>query len=235
MTTLTDLYGANHRLAEGLSLQAAELNSRAQALQDVFALCVAHPSLEQRSYLEVGAHQPVDFNNTFTLASDFGWHGVSIELDTAHAAAWRLRRPADRIWFTDAINLDYDKVLKEIARVPRIGYLQLDIEPAANTLKTLKKVMESVFRFDCITFETDVYTGDTKPRQESRAILNALGYRLFAADVMVEFPPSSGNLVAFEDWWVDTQLPSNRANVKYFLERSFEGVTAPKILCQQEA
>jgi hypothetical protein len=85
----------------------------------------------------------------------------------------------------------------------RIDYLQLDIEPSFNTLQVLKKIPLDQFRFSVITFETDVYAGDVRAREESRAMLQGHGYELVAPDVGVIFEPISPNPIAFEDWWVD--------------------------------
>jgi hypothetical protein len=178
--------------------------NQSQAWQDLFVL-TALRGLNNGIYLEVGANDPESNSNTWLLTHRFGWSGVSIEYDPAHLRKWVRQRPADRLITADAMALDYGQAIplwfgKD---TKRIDYLQLDIEPSFNTLQVLKKIPLDQFRFSVITFETDVYAGDVRAREESRAMLQGHGYELVAPDVGVIFEPISPNPIAFEDWWVD--------------------------------
>jgi hypothetical protein len=73
----------------------------------------------------------------------------------------------------------------------------------------LKRLPLADWRFSVITFETDIYAGDARPRDESRDILSSHGYVLVVKDVSVLFPVVSPNPIPFEDWWVDPDVVSS--------------------------
>jgi hypothetical protein len=180
------------------------LSNHSQAWQDVFVLAMLNGKREGR-YLEIGAHVPVENNNTFLLASQFGWSGVSVELDTAHFPLWLRDRPGDTLLLANALELDYRKLLSTWfgSSKERIDYLQLDIDPSINTLNVLKQLPMDEWRFSVITFEHDGYTGDHRARDESREIFLSNGYAPAALDVSVLFLPVSNAPIPFEDWWID--------------------------------
>lgn len=181
--------------------------NHSQAWQDIFVL-MALDGLREGRYLEVGGHLPIDNNNTCLLHRQFGWNGVTLELDASHFPYWKAHRPDSAFVIADALAIDYAQALPlwfgEDRR--RVDYLQLDIDPSINTLRVLKRLPLDHWRFSVITFETDIYTGDTRARDESRAILSAHGYIPVAKDVGVLFPPVSPDPIPFEDWWVDPQV-----------------------------
>ncbi len=180
--------------------------NHSQAWQDIFIL-LALDGLRDGRYLEVGGHVPVDNNNTCLLHRQFGWNGVTLELDAAHFPYWKTHRPDSALIIADALTIDYAQAMEQwFGDERRIDYLQLDIDPSINTLGVLKRLPLDQWRFSVITFETDVYAGDTRARDESRAILSAKGYVPVAKDVGVLFPPVSPNPIPFEDWWVDPQV-----------------------------
>lgn len=47
------------------------------------------------TYLEIGAGQPLVYNNTFALARRFGWRGLSIDAQKSLWLSWRVFRPGD--------------------------------------------------------------------------------------------------------------------------------------------
>jgi len=181
-------------------------NNFSQSWQDIFTLCMLNGKT-QGSYLEIGGHTPINNNNTFLLSSKFNWHGITIEFDPSHLSQWLTKRPGDNFTITDALSINYHKAMPLWfgPNKNRIDYLQLDIDPSINTLSVLKKLPLNDYRFSVITFETDIYMGDSRARDESRAILSSHGYRLAAADVCVLFAPAGPNPIPFEDWWVDPQ------------------------------
>lgn len=178
--------------------------NHSQAWQDLFILTMLGGKRNGR-YLEVGGHVPIDNNNTCLLHQEFGWQGVTLELDPAHFPLWRDLRPESTFLIADALAVDYAQALPLWFgdEVRRLDYLQLDIDPSINTLAVLKRLPLETWRFSVITFETDAYTGDMRARDESRQILAAHGYVPVARDVCVLFPPVSPQPIPFEDWWVD--------------------------------
>lgn len=175
-----------------------------QSWQDLFVLTMLR-GMKGGKYLEVGANEPRSNNNTYVLSRDFGWSGVSIEFDPSFALKWARARADDGFLLSDALAVDYSSVISKWfgEGVERIDYLQLDIEPSYNTLQVLKRIPLGACRFSVITFETDVYAGDLRARDESRALLREHGYEMVASDVGVLFEPVSPNPIPFEDWWVD--------------------------------
>lgn len=181
--------------------------NHSQAWQDLFVLTMLR-GLRGGRYLEVGAHVPVNNNNSCLLHRQFGWTGVSLELDASHLPLWRQQRPDSTFVIADALAINYAEALPLWfgPDLRRLDYLQLDIDPSINTLGVLKRLPLNDWRFSVITFETDAYTQDLRARDESRAILSAHGYVPVAQDVSVLFPPISPNPIPFEDWWVDPQV-----------------------------
>lgn len=177
-----------------------------QAWQDIFVLMM-HKGQRDGSYLEVGGHSPSSNNNTYLLHRQFGWNGVTLELDPSHFPTWKQERPDCTLVIANALTIDYADALPRWfgSERRRIDYLQLDIDPSINTLGVLKRLPLDDWRFSVITFETDAYTGDYRAREESRAILLDLGYILIARDVSVLYPPVSPVPIQFEDWWLDSE------------------------------
>ena len=177
-------------------------NSYSQVSQDVFVLSLLKGK-QNGTYLEVGAGWTSYINNTYLLATEFNWTGISIDFDATFIGSWENERPNDSFLCCDATTCDYSTMLKDKFGSTQniIDYLQLDTEPASTTFAALKKIPFDNYRFRVITFETDLYTGGDAPRvrEDSRAYLSSLGYTMIVPDVLV-----SGN--PFEDWWVDMDL-----------------------------
>lgn len=180
-----------------------------QAWQDLFVISMLQGK-KNGTYLEVGAHSPVENNNTYLLKNDFNWSGTSIELDFSHFPSWNQIRPECQLIISDATTIDYSNALPIWfdTEVRRIDYLQIDIDPSSNTLSVLKRLPLNDWRFSVITFETDAYTLDLRARDESRVILESHGYTRVGTDISVLFPPISPNPIPFEDWWVDPEAIS---------------------------
>lgn len=169
-----------------------------QSYQDIFVLSVLN-GMRGGIYLEVGCNVPDHTNNTMLLSKDFEWAGVSIDFLSNLAPAWQHMRPKDLFVATDAFSIDYEQILEDVSV---IDYLQLDIDPAPNTLALLKRLPLNTHRFKVITFETDIYYGgvNVQVRDTSRKILQDLGYTLIVGDVLVD------QRNPYEDWWVDLNL-----------------------------
>lgn len=199
--------------------------SVSQGRQDVFVQ-IFEEHHKYWTYLEIGAANPERSSNTLLLEKN-GWVGISLEIDDKYSSEWKKTR-VNRLIIADALEVDYDPMLREISSTDRyIGYLQVDIEPASASLKALKKAVNSSYRFCCITFEHDAYRFGDQVRRASRELLTELGYRRIVSDV--EWSPGSN----FEDWWIDPgAFPSYLANIKddtrWFSkenEREFQGIS----------
>ena len=118
----------------------------------------------------------------------------------------------------DATKADYAKLLKKYKFPKQIDFLQVDIEPAQQTLDALKAIPHNNYRFSVICFETAIYLGeDVHVQQEQIDLLNSLGYELIAKNVANENNP-------FEDWWVDPQ---------YFEESDLISWSSDKTSCDK--
>ncbi len=173
-----------------------------QVLQDMFVLYMTDGK-KQGTYLEVGAGRPFHGNNTCLLESNYDWKGVSIEMNPIYAKEFNDQRK-NTLLFTDALKLDYNKILEQYFDTKEIDYLQLDLEPAKNTFECLLSIPFEKYKFGVITYEHDYYIDFTKSyKEKSRRYLKALGYELVVADV------SPDGVSTFEDWWVHPDLINN--------------------------
>lgn len=124
--------------------------SNSQLGQDLFAFSTA----KNKSYIEVGAWKPIHYNNSYLLEKN-GWNGFSIEYDLCRHEEWKERK--NKIFWENALTLDYARACQDLNLPNRIGYLSCDIEPPENTFSALKRTIEQGLSFDCITFEHDKY------------------------------------------------------------------------------
>lgn len=170
-----------------------------QALQDLFVLTMLNGK-QSGVYVEIGGSDPININNTYILEKTFDWKGISFEIDEEIVKHYNSTRTNQCICL-DATKADYSKIFEENNLPKHMDYLQVDIEPAWQTLKSLKQVDLNTYRFSVITFETDAYQGNSAVIKESRSIFTDYGYQLVASNVK-----NLGN--AFEDWYVDPQVVS---------------------------
>ncbi len=179
----------------------SDCRNRSQAGQDLFVLTMLNWKREG-SYVELGANDPVRHSNTALLAGEFGWKGVSYELDPQYAGAWKVRRFRDDFRIADATTIQID------APTGRIDYLSVDLDPPEASLAALENALKFGVRFSVITFEHDVWRGDDRVRFFSRKLLEEHGYKLAVPDVRVrvEWPNMGPEPLPFEDWHVDPQV-----------------------------
>jgi hypothetical protein len=193
----------NPSLRDSLKVQFAHVENIQQNFsnlnQDMFVLSVLNGK-QNGTYLEIGGELPIRGNNTYLLESMYKWRGVSIEIDEKYQQGWSKFRK-NKIYFQDALTTDYTDILTQANIGPVIDYLSCDIEPQELTLQALTTIDHAAYRFRVITFEHDHYNGGQGPRvrDDSRAFLSNLGYRLLVGDASHQ-----GNRV--EDWWVDPNL-----------------------------
>lgn len=169
-------------------------------LQDIFVLTATN-GMTNGKYLEIGANDPLTFNNTFVLEKYFGWQGISIDYFDDYRPAWTEHRPNSIFRAMDAMRVDYESLLlSTYPGVDTLDYLQVDIEPSLHTLIALKRIPFEKYQFRTITFETDLYRDGDQARNESREFLLKFGYELVAGDVLHQ------HRHPYEDWWVHPDL-----------------------------
>lgn len=174
-------------------------NNYSQAMQDMFVLTMLDGK-KNGVYVEVGGDQPKVINNSYLLETEFGWSGVSFELDEDKVEYFNSIRK-NKCVCADATDYDYESLFNERNYPKQIDYLQLDIDPAEGTLEAMKKIPFSDYRFSVITYETDVYSSGPDIQDEEIAFLKERGYQLVVRNVRNENNP-------FEDWWIDPNIVS---------------------------
>lgn len=171
-----------------------------QVYQDMFVLSMTDGK-QNGTFVEIGGAQPYHNNNTALLETNYGWKGISVELNDEYANEYQQARPNVNLYHTDATKLNYFKVFKENFDTSTIDYLQLDIEPAKNTFEVLLSIPFDDYKFKVITYEHDYYVDITKSfRNKSRRYLKSMGYELVVNDI------STDGVSTFEDWWVHPDL-----------------------------
>ena len=166
----------------------------AQSMQDMFVLSILDGK-RNGVYVEIGADLPRIVNNSYLLESEYDWAGVSFELEGDKVSYFKTIRRNNCIC-ADATDFDYKFLFEERNYPKQIDYLQLDIDPADQTLKALKQLPLDDYRFSVITYETDLYRYGADIQDEQIQILKSHGYDLVVRNVANEQNP-------YEDWWVD--------------------------------
>lgn len=165
-----------------------------QVYQDLFVLSMLNGKREG-TYLEIGSADPYINSNTALLEKDFNWKGLSIELKEDEVEKFRKER-SNPVLNTNALDVNYEEVLKEHNFSENIDYLQVDCEPPKTTYEILTKLPFDKYKFAVITFEHDNYASlDKIYKDKSRRFLISKGYELIAS-----------NIGDFEDWWVNPEL-----------------------------
>lgn len=155
-------------------------------------------------YVEIGAYHSKDISNTYMLEKDYNWTGISFEIDPKRSKEFNTNR-TNKCYTADATNFDYETLFYMLDMPKQIDYLQIDIEPASNSLKALLALPLQKYRFSVITFEHDLYDDpnniDIKNKQIE--VLSDLGYKLVRDNVFDTDDRFPGKTYPFEDWWID--------------------------------
>jgi hypothetical protein len=173
--------------------------SHSQVFQDLFVLYVTKFKVAGK-FLEIGAGDGFTINNTLLLESLLAWRGIGVELEPSLASLFNSRR--NNICITaDATSLDYTSTLDEFELPSRIDYLQIDIDPAHQSLLALRQVLKTNRRFTVITFEHDLYVNEENALLKAQAfeLLTESGYKRVMNNVKYDG-------CAFEDWYIDPQI-----------------------------
>jgi hypothetical protein len=191
-------------------------NNYSQAFQDMFVLSMLDGK-KDGIYIEIGGDDPIVINNTYLLESEYGWKGISFEIESEKVNHYNSIRKNNCIC-ANAITADYSKIFKDNNFSTQIDYLQLDIDPAEQTLACLKNLPLDTYRFSVITYETDAYRSSSQLVEESRSIFKDYGYELIAKDVLNCGHP-------FEDWYVDPNVIDKNLVEIFKTECSLSGIS----------
>lgn len=185
-------------------------NNYSQAFQDMFVLSILDGK-KNGAYVEIGGDHGVIISNTYLLETEFDWKGVSFEIDQSKVDGYNSIRN-NKCICADAIQFDYKKFFEENNYPKQIDYLQVDIEPAWQTLNALKALPLDEYRFSVITYETDLYKDGPDAGEEAMEILLSHGYELVVRNVANQNNP-------YEDWYVDPSAVDAEI-VKLFTQKS---------------
>jgi len=162
-----------------------------QCYQDMFVLTMLNGK-KYGKFVEVGCGDPFFGNNT-ALLEDFSWTGISIDIDSNATKKFAEDRRSQVIT-ADATKLDYASLLSG-----DYDYLQVDCDPALNSLQVLFRMPFEKCRFAVITFEHDGYCSEGV-RERSRKYLKSLGYHMVVGNIAPD------KYMNFEDWWIHPDL-----------------------------
>jgi hypothetical protein len=162
-----------------------------QCYQDMFVLTILNGKKDGK-FVEIGCGDPFYGNNT-ALLEQLGWTGISIDIDENTTKVFADKRKSQVIT-ADATKIHYDSLLSG-----DYDYLQIDCDPALNSLEVLLRMPFESCRFAVITFEHDAYCSEGV-KERSRAYLNSLGYKMIVGDIAPD------KYMNFEDWWIHPDL-----------------------------
>ena len=169
-----------------------------EVMQDRFVIKMTQEK-KQGIYVEIGSGHPTRSNNTYLLESEYHWSGISVELNSELVREFKHAR-LNPVIAADATSLAYPELFTEFNLPNVIDYLQIDIDPALQSLEVLKIIPLEKYKFSVITFEHDRYRANRRIAQESRQLLKNYGYILLIKNV------KSQKLKPFEDWWIHPEL-----------------------------
>jgi hypothetical protein len=141
--------------------------------QDEF-VCTFLKNKKNGSFLDIGCRDYKIISNTYHLESELNWNGIGIDINCSYQKNWVKYRKSIFIC-ADALNLNYKKVLEENNMPKIIDYLSIDLEPPVLALQALKKIFETDYSFNVVTFETDYYR-QRNTRDKSRDLLKKAGF-----------------------------------------------------------
>jgi len=170
-------------------------------------------------FLDIGAHNGVDINNTYYLEKELNWNGICIEADPKIFDILKKNRKctcvnsaiSDKIEeinfiqdgfsgrISDSGNLKLisstiDLILNDYNVPNLIDYISLDVEGYES--KVLSKFPFNKHEFILITVEHNLYTGSGDNKQKIKDILINNGYVILHENV-------KHDNFEFEDWYIN--------------------------------
>lgn len=185
-----------------------------QVYQDMFVLAMLNGKRKGK-YLEIGSADPFNGSNTALLEMFFDWDGLGLDYNEKFVQEHAKSRK-NPVLCKDATNVNYNKLLKDLAPDGVVDYLQLDCEPSKITFQILLSIPFDKYKFSIITYEHDHYADVSRSyRYKSRKFLQSMGYELVVSDV------SADGISTFEDWWVHPELVERE---RIDLMRNLDGI-----------
>ncbi len=185
-----------------------------QAGQDLFALELFGAC---GSYIDIGAGEPIDANNTYMLEVEKSWRGFSIDYGdndidklTILQKLWKnCSERKNRIYWSNALTFDYKLALLENNLKNDIDFLSCDIDPQEKTFQALKKIISDGIRPKFIAFETDYYREKINYSYLAYEFLKPYGYKVAVSNVYSNLKKNK----IFETWFVRNNIDFQ--NIEY--------------------
>ena len=165
------------------------------------------------TFVDIGCGPPFFLNNTAVLEMEYGWRGIGVDkepysgayydhykeigaypqdiLDDPKLQTWETRKNT-KIYESDAIVCDYEKIFEENKMPEVIDFLNVDLDPPDVTLYAFKALPHHKYKFRAIVFEHDCYRMPTGGRCEfmtdkewlniTREIITSFGYEFVKQD-----------------------------------------------------
>ena len=173
--------------------------NHSEAYQDMFVLAM-HNGKKYGTYMEIGAGDAFYGNNSYLLEQNFGWKGVSFDIDENFVKKFNAERSNPCI-LSDARYVDFTKVLKENGFGDSVDYLQIDCDPPEVSFQVLQSIPFDKVKFGIITFEHDHYTNPkSNVREKAREYIELQGYKLVSGNI------SPDDNRPYEDWFAHPDL-----------------------------
>ena len=171
-------------------------------------------------FLDVGAHNGIDINNTYFLEKELGWTGICIEADPVIFRSLSSNRKCTCVniavsdqegeisFLQDGFSgresssngsiriktKSLREILNDLNPPKVIDYLSLDIE--GMELKALMGFPFDEYEILAITVEHNLYTGKEDYKREIKSFLEDKGYLIFRENIESQGSP-------FEDWYIN--------------------------------
>ena len=189
--------------------------SYSQSYQDVFVSSVMGYN---GTYLELGARKAITHNNTYLLEKNYGWRGVSVELDMRFKTDWKKSGRKNPVVWANALTLNYQELIECYNLEENIDYLSCDLEPANITFCALTILIGQQIFPKVITFEHDFYRyRSTDYYKVATDFLNYHGYKIAVDNVTVK---ASNQLEEcfFETWYVRNDIDFSKTTYQEWKE-----------------
>ena len=172
--------------------------------QDMFVLS-ALDGKRNGTFIEIGSGHPTLFNNTKLLEEEFGWRGISLDIDERMCSIFSRERSTNVI-LADAADTNYEIMFKQNVQEQHIDFLRINAE--GGSIPALERIPFDKHVFNVIQFQHNVCWWGEEVAVKSREILQKLGYICLVPNVAVS------DKLAYEDWWVHPSVAQANRRMK---------------------
>jgi hypothetical protein len=194
-------------------IENIQINYSTQADADIFVLTFLNGKING-TYLELGAGNPINSNNTFLLTK-FGWHGISVDINHTLVPLWANTRSKSIFMCMDALTLDYIKLFEQNNFSSQIDFLQIDIDSPPDQIQLLlDSIPFDSYRFSVIMAEHNFGLADDHTKYIIENKLLSYGYKKIANNIVFK-NYRQDQWIPFEDWWIDPLVIDKEIQEKF--------------------